>query len=99
MRAEKNLGFYEEAFRDLNAARRRSGDGYSPHQPVLLLALLESAESGLLKENRIVLDDHFREKFANLFEAVSMEGDRCNPVLPFFHLRARVLAFDSNAGS
>jgi hypothetical protein len=62
--------------------------GLKPHKLVMLLAVLDRADRGLLQENRIVFDEALCEAFANYFQLVSTKKDWCQPGPPFFHLRS-----------
>ncbi len=78
----------ERLKRDIALMRRDvEGNRSKPHKFVLLLAVIELAERGILIENRIVYDKRLRDIFAKYFEAVAQEGDLCQPIMPFFHLR------------
>ncbi len=82
----ENLQNYVKAFSRLNVNRARGK--VSPHKPVMLLAVLELAETGLLKENKIYYSQHLLDLFRSFFQAVKKSGDACNPYFPFFHLRS-----------
>ena len=78
------LEYYVKAFSKLNV--NRAGDHPSPHKPVMLLAVLELAEAGLLTENKICYNQELLERFRSFFQAVQKTGDACNPYFPFFHM-------------
>jgi predicted restriction endonuclease len=59
-----------------------------PHKLVLLLAVVDMFEDGLLRDNRIYFDRELRERFSFYFKAVKQPGDSCRPHIPFFHLRS-----------
>jgi len=80
------LQHYLKAFTHLNV--NRSGGRPSPHKPVMLLSLLELAETGRLPDNRIHYDQRLIETFRSFFHVVQKPGDTCNPYFPFFHLRS-----------
>ena len=82
----KTIEHYVNAFSRLNVNRSRGRT--SPHKPVMLLAVLELAESGLLPENRICYTPQLLERFRAYFEVVQQQGDACNPYFPFFHLKS-----------
>ena len=82
----ENLQNYVKAFSRLNVNRARGK--VSPHKPVMLLAVLELAETGLLKVNKIDYSQHLLDLFRSFFQAVQKPSDSCNPYFPFFHLRS-----------
>lgn len=82
----ESLQLYVKTFSRLNVNRARGK--VSPHKPVMLLAVLELAETGLLKENKIYYTQHLLDLFRSFFQAVQKPGDACNPYFPFFHLRS-----------
>lgn len=59
----------------------------SPHKICMLLAVLDLARSGALKENRITYSPALLERYNQYFNAVRAAGDHPNPHLPFFHLQ------------
>lgn len=61
---------------------------YRPHKLVMLLAVIDLAERGLLKENKIFLSDPLLRTFENIFLLVKRKDDLCQPGPPFFHLRS-----------
>lgn len=79
------LEHYQKKFASLrvNSAHGRA----SPHKICMLLALLDLARSGRLKENRIEYDAPLLERYRQYFDAVKTERDTANPFFPFFHLR------------
>src|SRR5210317_2049570 len=86
MNMPEALQNYIKAFSNLNVNKARGM--FSPHKPVMLLAILELAETGLLKENKIYYTQHLLDLFRSFFQAVQKPGDSCNPYFPFFHLRS-----------
>jgi predicted restriction endonuclease len=71
----------------LELRRGKQGDHYRPHKLVMLLAVIELADRGLLSENKIYLSDPLLHIFENIFLLVRKENDWCQPGPPFFHLR------------
>lgn len=67
--------------------RGKRGTHYRPHKLVMLLAVIELVERGLLPENKIYLRDPLLGIFENIFVLVKKEDDLCQPGPPFFHLR------------
>jgi len=62
--------------------------GNKPHKPIMLLAVLDMMDTGEIVANRIVLSDKLVERFTHIFEILAGPGDRCQPALPFYHLRS-----------
>lgn len=67
--------------------RGKRGRHYRPHKLVMLLAVIELAELGLLPENRIYPKDPLLSIFEAIFVLVKRQDDLCQPGPPFFHLR------------
>ena len=53
----------------------------------MLLAVIDSAECGVLERNKIHYESALLERFALYFKAVSGPADHLTPYYPFFHLR------------
>jgi predicted restriction endonuclease len=66
----------------------RIGGRSRPHKPILLLAVLDLIEAGHIRENKIFLDQELVGAFASRFREFASDGDWCQPVQPFFHLRS-----------
>ena len=84
MMNQKEIKKFIHAFTHLNV--NRAGGRPSPHKPVMLLAVLELAEAGLLTENRIYYTPQLLEPFRSFFQVVKQAGDASHPYFPFFHL-------------
>jgi predicted restriction endonuclease len=67
--------------------RGKRGNHSRPHKLVMLLAVIELAERGLLPENKIYLSNALIQIFENIFVLVKRKDDLCQPGPPFFHLR------------
>lgn len=67
--------------------RGKRGNHYRPHKLVLLLAVIELAERGLLPDNKIYLSNTLIQIFENIFVLVKKKDDLCQLGPPFFHLR------------
>jgi putative restriction endonuclease len=75
--------------RIFGSLRRNKKDGrYRPHKPTMLLAILDLAEAGHLRENRIEYAPPLIERYARYFDIVKEGDDQLNPHHPFFHLRS-----------
>lgn len=83
-----SLVSFADRFRRLNVnvAHGRA----SPHKICMLLAVLDLARGGALRQNRIEYAPPLLERYAMYFEAVRSEGDHPNPHFPFFHLAGRL---------
>ena len=60
----------------------------SPHKPCLLLAVLELAAHGALKDNRIEYSEQLRSTYERYRRAVDDPDRESGPWYPFFHLRS-----------
>lgn len=79
----------ERVKNEISQMRRGKSDERSkPHKLIMLLAVLDLAESGELADNRIYFDDRLTKRFENYFQLVSGGDDWCQPAPPFFHLRS-----------
>lgn len=82
---KSGLGYITQEIVGLKRGKRR---GHSrPHKLVMLLAVIDLAERGLLKENKIFLSDPLLRTFEDIFRLVRKKDDLCQPGPPFFHLR------------
>lgn len=83
-----SLALYLDRLRRLqvNVARGRA----SPHKICMLLAVLDLARSGALRENRIDFAPALLERYGTYFGAVRTERDHANPHFPFFHLQGKL---------
>lgn len=75
-----------EALTKLKVNRRQGR--FSPHKPVMMLAILDLAVAGKLADNRIRLDPALLTRYRDFWDAVAEEGDQPSPYLPYFHLRS-----------
>lgn len=71
----------------LELKRGKQGKHYRPHKLVMILAIVELSDRGLLSENKIFLTEPLLSIFENIFLLVKKEDDLCQPGPPFFHLR------------
>lgn len=69
-----------------NMKRDASGGHERPHKPALLLAVLDLADSGEIRDNRIPLNDALISRFREYFAVVARGNDQPNIHLPYFHL-------------
>lgn len=75
---------YIREFRKLRIDRAH---GNAPHQPVLLLAVIELIEQGHITENRVLPSPELVDTFVKYWTKVT--DRKPNLVLPFFHLAKR----------
>ena len=80
----KTLQKYLHEFRNLRIDRAH---GNAPHQPVLLLTVIEMIEQEQIEINEIVPPPHLVEIFLKYWNCITNRNP--NPTLPFFHLKNR----------
>ena len=78
------LNKYIQEFKSLRIDRAH---GNAPHQPVLLLAVIELIEQGQITENRVLPSPILVETFVKYWTKVT--DRKPNLALPFFHLAKR----------
>lgn len=81
---EEILRKYINEFRNLRIDRAH---GNAPHQPVLLLTIIEMIEQKQIEINKIPPSPHLVEKFLKYWNCIT--NRKPNPALPFFHLKSR----------
>ena len=81
---EEILRKYINEFRNL---RIDKAHGNAPHQPILLLTIIELIEQEEIEINKIPPSPHLVEKFLKYWNCVT--NRKPNPALPFFHLKSR----------
>jgi len=67
--------------------------GKAPHKPVLLLAVIESFESGEILDNWIPVTESLLERFHDIWHLLVKTDNVPNFSLPFFHLKNEKGAF------
>ena len=77
---------YEELFYDLHTGV--VGNHERPHKPIMLLAVMDLIESGVIKDNLIPFSTALRERFTYYFDTVGSSDDRDTPWNPYFYLRS-----------
>lgn len=76
------------AIEAVHQLRRYRGKGNpKPHKLVLLLAVIDLYEDGLVLDNRIYLNRALEDRFRFYFNMVAGPKDWCQIGSPFFHLR------------
>ncbi|MCY4403127.1 MAG: HNH endonuclease [Candidatus Poribacteria bacterium] len=81
---EEILRKYINEFRNLRIDRAH---GNAPHQPVLLLTIIEMIEQKQIEINIIPPSPYLVEKFLKYWNCIT--NRKPNPALPFFHLKNR----------
>jgi hypothetical protein len=75
--------------KEIATLKRNSQNNTSkPHKLLMLLAVLDLAEEGLLSENRIYFDARLIERFEKYFHFGANGADLPQATQPFFHLRS-----------
>lgn len=64
-----------------------SNGSTSPHKICMLLAFLDLARAGGLRDNKIFFSPPLLERYEEYFSAVRTDRDHSNPYFPFFHLK------------
>lgn len=82
------LAEYQDKFRRLVV--NMAGGRRSPHKLCMLLALIDLARAGALRENRIYFAPPLLERYSRFFTAVRAPSDHANPYFPFFHLSGKL---------
>lgn len=77
---------YEKQFANLKV--NQNGAEKSPHKVAMLLAVMDLFASEHITDNAIYFDDELKAAFKIHFESLAGSADRCNPHLPYFHLRS-----------
>lgn len=68
--------------------RNRRGGRTRPHKLLMLLAVLDLADDGLLARNQLFYDEDIIRRFERHFRTYRRADDLCQPAPPFFHLRS-----------
>jgi predicted restriction endonuclease len=80
---------YKTLIAQIQAVRRGSEqERPKPHKLVMLLAILDLADDGLLRQNKIYFDTPLIERFHRHFHPIARGNDWSQPALPFFHMRS-----------
>lgn len=69
-----------------NLRRDKCGSHERPHKPVLLLAILDLLDHGIVTKNEIPLSQDLVKTFNRYFEAVRQEDDQPSIENPFYYL-------------
>lgn len=66
----------------------RSHGDPAPHKPLMLLAVLDLIEEGVITDARVEYDDRLVERFHDYWIALDAAGFQPRSWLPYFHLRS-----------
>lgn len=66
--------------------RDRSSGHEKPHKPVLLLAVMDLIERGVIANNHITPSKELRDGFTAYFNIVKQGNDNNSPENPFYYL-------------
>jgi hypothetical protein len=77
---------YEQQFASLKM--NQANGEKSPHKIAMLLAMIDLFETNQITQNFIYFDEMLIAAFNTQFEKLARPSDRCNPCLPYFHLRS-----------
>jgi hypothetical protein len=66
--------------------RGGSQSDQKPHKLIMLLAVFDLIDQGVIKENRIYFNELLVKNFEKFFWQYADKNDLCQPVPPFFHL-------------
>jgi putative restriction endonuclease len=69
-----------------NLRREKRGSHERPHKPVLLLAIIDLLDRGVVKTNAVPLSDELISSFKRCFAVVKRGNDQPTIQNPFFHL-------------
>ena len=82
----KDLAYYEQ---QLRALRPDHSSGHAkPHKVCLLFTVMELINQGVITENHIELNTHFKEQFSKQFRQYKHGNDKDDPAQPFFYLES-----------
>ncbi len=77
----------QKYIREFSSLRIDRAHGNAPHQPVLLLSIIEQIEQGQIENNEIPPSPHLVEVFLKYWNSIT--NRKPNIALPFFHLKSR----------
>ena len=73
---------------EIQRLRISKAHGNAPHQPILLLSIIELIEQGQISENKIIPSPGLVETFIKYFTKITDRKPRIE--LPFFHMKSRL---------
>ena len=66
--------------------RDKVGNYERPHKPVLLLAVIDLIESGVISDNKILMNKRLETRFKEIFEIVRKEDSKPTIQNPFYYM-------------
>ena len=83
----KDFSYYSHHFAHLNVNKK--GGQIAPHKPLLLLAIMDLVEQGIINSNRIELTDELVSTFDRKKRILTPNVRHFKPVIgtPFFHMQ------------
>jgi len=82
---EKNLSYYIHCFTHLHRAYSLGG---APHKPVLLLAIIENIEHGLINDEKIFITPDLVASFKNNWSTFVVTKHTMRFAMPFFYMKS-----------
>lgn len=87
------LTYYTEVFTSLkrdNASEARSGFA-APHQPILVLSLIQAFERGLIRDENVYLTPELVDLFTTNWSLL-VSGGNYHPIIaqPFYHVKSKI---------
>ena len=84
---KKDSEYYINCFKNLN--RSKKAGQVAPHKVVLLLAVIELIEKGIIKNEVIELSDELINAFTRIWnDGVKSDIFKCNIALPYYHMNS-----------
>jgi putative restriction endonuclease len=68
--------------------KRDSKNGGAPHKPILLLAILQQIQEGIITQSKIFITPELILTFKDLWQKLVITQHQSNFALPFFHMRS-----------
>ncbi|TVP71086.1 MAG: hypothetical protein EA342_00650 [Leptolyngbya sp. LCM1.Bin17] len=81
----ETLAYYAKKFQRLRVDRAH---GVAPHKPILLLAVMEQVERGLMSQNRIELSPQLTQTFLKYWSHLGSASHHPDISRPFFHMKS-----------
>ena len=85
--AKRDIEYYVNCFKNLN--RSKKAGQVAPHKVVLLLAVIELIEKGIIKNEVIELSNELIDTFTRIWnDGVKSDIFKCNIALPYYHMNS-----------
>ncbi|MEI6122249.1 MAG: hypothetical protein WCQ95_01335 [Bacteroidota bacterium] len=85
MPTDKTLAYYIHCFKNLH---RASNFGGAPHKPILLLAIIDNVEQGLISNERIYITPDLVGAFKSQWRAFVVTPHTMKFSLPFYYMKS-----------